>query len=75
MVDKELEGLIDKYTDYMECDEYHIHGDSTEEYEEYPGTTPLPHNFSFTELHEAIKALIYKAENLPLQAAQQQDKS
>jgi len=34
MVDKELEGLIDKYTDYMECDEYHIHGDSTEEYEE-----------------------------------------
>jgi hypothetical protein len=46
--------LIDKYTDYMLCDEYHVH-DGTGELE---GSTPFPHDFDEDKLKAAIDALV-----------------
>lgn len=48
--DKWLRELVDKYTDYEECEEYHIH-DGTNEHE---GVTPLPHDFDEDKLIDAI---------------------
>lgn len=47
-----LGDLIDKYDDWQNCEEYHIH-DGTNDHK---GLTPLPHDFDDDKLKNAIQA-------------------
>ena len=50
--DAELRAVIDRYTDYLQCGEWHIHDNISEgEFE-----TPLPHDFDEDKLYTFLKA-------------------
>jgi hypothetical protein len=66
MSDTDIGHLIDMYTDYEECDEYHIH-DGTGKHE---GRTPLPHDFD----EDKLKAAIEQKQNEAIADAKQQER-